>query len=673
MPIRVKSTRPSSVQARSTRLSDAEPPFGLPVPPADWPQAPAGVSLCMIVKNEERFLEQCLRSVADVVDEINVVDTGSTDRTVEIARQFGANLEHCEWRNDFGWARNKSLEMATKRWILQLDADEELLPESRTALEQLKTAPAYLEGVWLRCINATDRYRGGGNMSHAILRMFPNNPRIRFKGAIHEFPSIDDSPVSMTGVMSPVKILHHGYLAEVVKDRDKYGRNLAIIEQNIAAEPDEAFHWYNLGMTTHLGGDNQRAAPALERMWDLCLKNGMRAFTANGLQTLCDVYSEHLGQPEKGLPYALECIERSPRYANAHFSAGKAYFLLKRYDEAREMYAKAIEDGRYVDRQYVVDDEVPQWKAQCEIGSTYAEQGEHAKAAQWFERGLANRPMVQPLRLNYANALEALGRLSEAENLFRSIYADFGDEQSIVCLVNYFLRRQHERDAVDLIERHYAQVSPNAAVSMLLAATVVVQRSNWGDGERYLLEAQRIAPDSAEVRAALEALYRNRETSGIFERVQSAFAAARFDEAIEQANAGMAEFPGDARFPYYAALACANVERKTEALAYLSGLQDPSAGEGPHLLNATLLREFGRNAEALAALERVLVHNASNVDALLMKSSLLEVLGRSAEAEQVLQSALPAGKQRAAVELAGLYLRQGRLEDAKRIAQEALP
>lgn len=65
--------------------------FNLPVPPAEREQRPAGISLCMIVKNEERFLRACLASVSGVVDEINVVDTGSTDRTVEIAREFGAS------------------------------------------------------------------------------------------------------------------------------------------------------------------------------------------------------------------------------------------------------------------------------------------------------------------------------------------------------------------------------------------------------------------------------------------------------------------------------------------------------------------------------------------------------------------------------------------------------
>ena len=84
------------------------------------------LSACMIVKNEEKFLAQCLNSIKDAVDEIIIVDTGSTDKTVEIAQSFGAKVYHHPWRNSFSEARNHSLSYATCDWILQIDADEAL-------------------------------------------------------------------------------------------------------------------------------------------------------------------------------------------------------------------------------------------------------------------------------------------------------------------------------------------------------------------------------------------------------------------------------------------------------------------------------------------------------------------------------------------------------------------
>ena len=89
------------------------------------------VSLCMIVKNEENYLPNCLNSIKDIVDEIIVVDTGSTDKTVDIAKSFGAKVYYFPWRNNFSEARNESLKYATKDWILILDADDELSPKNQ--------------------------------------------------------------------------------------------------------------------------------------------------------------------------------------------------------------------------------------------------------------------------------------------------------------------------------------------------------------------------------------------------------------------------------------------------------------------------------------------------------------------------------------------------------------
>src|SRR5579875_582277 len=138
----------------------------------------------MVRQDEEKFLPRCLQSVAGVVDEINIVDTGSTDGTIEIARSFGARVERREWRDDFAWARNEALALATKRWILVLDADEELNADSRDLVAALKTVPAHLTGVWVRCLNLADDYKGTGACSHALGRIFPNSPRIRYRSPI---------------------------------------------------------------------------------------------------------------------------------------------------------------------------------------------------------------------------------------------------------------------------------------------------------------------------------------------------------------------------------------------------------------------------------------------------------------------------------------------------------
>ncbi len=646
----------------------------------------------MIVKNEERFLEQCLRSAAGVADEICIVDTGSTDATLEIAERFGARIEHRPWRNDFAWARNESLALATKRWILVLDADEELLPESLAALEELKRAPAYRTAVWLRCFNKADDYRGTGTMSHALIRIFPNSDEIRFRGLIHEFPTVGDSPTGLDGVTSPVAILHHGYLKDVVSARDKGRRNLEIVTAATEREPDDPFHWFNLGSTAFLMGDFEAARDALERMRDL---NGRRArgFVPNGLAMLSEVYGDKLRDPERGAQTARLCLEFSPHYANGHFQLGKSLVALARLDEAREAYAAAIDDGNYAQQQFVVDEEVSIWKAQSEIGSTYAQQGDFQQALEWFEKGLANRPKVQPLRVNYARALEQLGRFGDALRALRELYEEFGDEQAILDYTNFLLRHGEESRAIEVIERSYRRTAKTTAVTMLTAAAAVAQRRGWLAPERYLEMALEIEPGAAAALNALEALYRERgedakleallereratapaESADFLRRSHQHIGAGTFVSGLDLALQGLARWPEDPLLHYNAAICLVNLGRKDEAIEHLGRIGEgatPAYGRA-RFLEGVILRELGRFDEALACVDRLLRIDPVQLDAQLLRAALLEAKGLLGEAEAALQGAVSLDRQRASVELATFYLRTGRFDDARRVADGAL-
>ena len=134
------------------------------------------LSLCMIVRNEERFLGDALTSVQGVVDEICIVDTGSTDGTVAIAESFGARVSQVAWREDFAWARNQALEMATGAWIFVLDADERLAPGSRDQLRGVRGMKPDGRGLWIRCRNYNDAEREEVASTNAIIRIFPNDP-----------------------------------------------------------------------------------------------------------------------------------------------------------------------------------------------------------------------------------------------------------------------------------------------------------------------------------------------------------------------------------------------------------------------------------------------------------------------------------------------------------------
>lgn len=598
-------------------------------------QKPAGVSLCMIVKNEERFLEQCLASAAPYVDEICVVDTGSSDRTIEIARAFGARIEQRDWRSDFGWARNEVLAMATKRWVLQLDADEELLPEARAVLATLRDTPAYRTGVWVRCRNDADDYAGTGSMSHSLVRIFPNAPEIRYKGRIHEFATIDDSPTGISAVHSPAAIVHHGYLKDVIASRNKAQRNLEIVREATIAEPEDPFHWFNLGMTAHIMGDAQTACDAFERMLEV---NGdrPRGFMANGLSTLADIYTEKLKDPQRALEAARRCLAFAPNYANAHFSIGKAYVEMGRLPEARAAYEDAIADGKFLAKQFVVDDEVPAWKAQCEIGTTFVMEGDDTSALMWFDRGIANRPSAHPIRLNRARTLDRMQRYAEAEKAFAALYDEFADEQSTTLYVNFLLRRHQELKAVEVIEGSFRRFSSRTAISMLLAAFAVAEKFGWNDAARFLDEARAIDA------AILEEL--RPDWNDDLRQYEAALDAARRGDANDEA------------------LECAKRVRPQSGEIY----------EKASYLRAVLLAQDARDGEALQALDSVRTVNERHLLASLLRAQIFERAQRFDDAVAVLEEARSFGGERADMELAALYLRTDRVADAVRVADRAL-
>ncbi len=213
-------------------------------------EKPPTISLCMIVKNEEKNLPRCLESVKGAVDEIVVVDTGSTDDSILIAKErFGAKLEVRPWQNDFAQARNYSLDRATGDWILFLDADEELPPDSRDGLRRLiANAPPEVEGYFVKLVSAVSE--GAETCPDMVFRLFRNRPEYRFEGAVHEqiIESIRrHQGRDCFGRCDDLVILHHGFTRAAIEQAGKAGRNLAMIEANPPAEW-EGFKCYQYGI-----------------------------------------------------------------------------------------------------------------------------------------------------------------------------------------------------------------------------------------------------------------------------------------------------------------------------------------------------------------------------------------------------------------------------------------
>lgn len=202
------------------------------------------LSLCMITKNEEKNIKACLESMINIADEIIIVDTGSTDKTVEIAKSYGAKVFSHKWNDDFSEARNVSLEKATKDWIIVLDGDEVLPQEDGKKLKHLINTTS-MEALYLRLENIVDNKSLGDAV---VLRVFRNNKSYRFRNKMHEqvIFSIEEYAGKDKIQATNLRILHYGYDPKIYNMEDKQKRNLKILESYPEEERDGYFY-YSIG------------------------------------------------------------------------------------------------------------------------------------------------------------------------------------------------------------------------------------------------------------------------------------------------------------------------------------------------------------------------------------------------------------------------------------------
>lgn len=227
----------------------------------------AFLSLCMIVKNEEPSIARCLRSFDGVADEIIVVDTGSTDRTVEIAKELGARVEHFEWCDDFAAAKNYACDFATGEWIIMPDGDEYLGPEgvAQRVVEMLRHVPEHIDKLLIEQRTLLD----DGQITLFVDRVFRNRPQLRWRYRIHEAIEVSAERTAKT---SDFYLLHEpGFKRRDdmrVSDArlEMYLRALGADVEDYPEDPRPAFY---LASTLYGAERHEEALEAYERYFEL--------------------------------------------------------------------------------------------------------------------------------------------------------------------------------------------------------------------------------------------------------------------------------------------------------------------------------------------------------------------------------------------------------------------
>lgn len=304
-----------------------------------------GLTLCMIARNEEWWIGRCLDSVKAYADEMIVVDTGSTDRTREIASACGAKVYDFPWNDSFAEARNYSLNHASGDWILWLDADEEAdaltAPHLREALEPTDAKLTLVELINYVGQSPPHPDRAYRLAHHRLLR---NGVGFRFDNAIHEQLNVrevldETSPLPRL----PVKIHHYGYLDEVTGRKDKSARNIRLLLQ--AAEKPNCDPWiqYHLASEYFRNLDYRRAFAAVNRSILQFLEKGLTPPSMLYKLKYASILS--LGSFDGAWPAIEKAIRMYPDYVDLHFYKGVALLNKNRPDEALAAFLYCLSLG----------------------------------------------------------------------------------------------------------------------------------------------------------------------------------------------------------------------------------------------------------------------------------------------------------------------------------------
>jgi tetratricopeptide (TPR) repeat protein len=373
------------------------------------------LSLCMIVKDEQEMLPRSLAAARDAVDEIVVVDTGSSDRSVEIARSFGARVIEREWTGSFADARNASFDAATGDWVLYLDADEVLVAEDAPLLREL-TGRTWREAFYLVETNHTGELGDGTAVTHNALRLFRNRPEYRFEGRVHEqiahcLPHGQPERIEPTRV----RVEHYGYLGVVRDAKEKSRRNIELLRREAADSAPTPFLCFNLGSELAAAGEAVAAREQFEQAWELLAEDPDRAergfapsLTARLVKSLrvTGDYDAALARAGEGLelfPGFTDLVLEQAQVARAQGDGERAARLLERcleLGDAPSRYSSTVGCGSYL--------------ALVALAELEAERGEHARAERLLRDCLAAYPAYLGSVLPLAQAMLARGAEPDA-------------------------------------------------------------------------------------------------------------------------------------------------------------------------------------------------------------------------------------------------------------------
>ncbi len=337
----------------------------------------SNISLSMIVKNEAHNLPDCLNSVKNLVHEMIVIDTGSTDNTKEIAHSLGAKVYDCSWQEDFAQARNYALKYVNTEWVLVLDADEVLNPSIIPYIQEVVTVKDNL------VVNLIRHEIGALSSPYSQLsRLFRKHPDVKFSRPYHAL--IDDAVLSLQKTethwrivdLPEIAIQHYGYQPQIIAEGGKTKRAKKAMESYLSQNPNDAYVCNKLGALYLDLGDTKKGLKLLkrglksnlattatlfelhyhlanafvkEKQWDMAVKHYQKAIAQpllailklgayHNLGSLCYQGKDY----NNAIKLYQECLKIEPNFALAYYNLGLTYRAMGRNFKAVDAYQHAI-------------------------------------------------------------------------------------------------------------------------------------------------------------------------------------------------------------------------------------------------------------------------------------------------------------------------------------------
>lgn len=339
------------------------------------------ISVCLIAKNEEKYIGECLRRLSCFSWEIVVVDTGSTDCTVEIARTYTPNIYHFDWVNDFSAAKNYAVEKAHNDYILTVDCDEYLEVEdvSEDFLRKLVCLVSPRQAGMLHLISPDASLSQGvasdipAPLVHDSIARFFHRKYVHYVGHIHEqLTAIDESRLEFISI--PLTFYHAGYSTITIK-KEKASRNISMLEAELQAGNTEPYILFQLGQSYFGLSDYEHALPYFEQILSMDVNENEPY-----VQTMIESYGYCL----LSLGFYTKALELEGVYgifsktADFVFLMGLIYMNNGMFQRAIEEFLKAASITA------CAVDGVNSYKAFYNIGVIYECMGKEQEAAMYY-------------------------------------------------------------------------------------------------------------------------------------------------------------------------------------------------------------------------------------------------------------------------------------------------